>query len=296
MPAGVAPGEVAAAHGHLDAVGVLEAHGHALALRVGVADAAGAGRGRGRPDVAEGLDLEDAGGDDDLELLEDREERRGQLVGVVGAEQQAPAVLGDAGEDGALLGGLEREGDDVGRERDVRGRDVGRGGAGVAAAGLEAVGQQHDRVDDARLRGREVPGGLLERRGQRRPAGGARGVHGVLEGLPVDAIDGHEQLRAAAAHGLAGGGVVAAVAVEAQAHVDALALGDGGDDVVQHALGDGHAGLAADALGHRAGGVEDELDVDLAGAALGGRGQDRQRDRQERREDETHEQARARAP
>ena len=60
----------------------------------------------------------------------------------------------------------------------------------------------------------------------------------------------------------------------------------------QDALGDGHAGLAADGLGHRAGGVEDELDVDLPGVPLGGRGQAREGQRQqERREREGGERA-----
>ncbi len=192
-----------------------------VAFRVGIGGGAEAGgRGMG-PLVAERLDLEEAGGAHDLELLEDGEQGGRQLVGILGTQQQALAVVGDAPEDVPLLA-LEGEAHDMGRQR--RGPGVRRGGRGarVTATGLEAIGHEHHRIDDAGVGRPEVARRALEGEGERRPAGGPRRIDLAVDGRLVHAIDGHQQVRGATADGLARGGVVAPVTVDPEADVDAL--------------------------------------------------------------------------
>ncbi len=199
--------------------------------------------------------------------LEDGEQGGRQLVRILGTQQQALAVVGDAPEDVPLLL-LEGEAHDMGRHR--RGPGVRRGGRGarVTATGLETIGHEHHRIDGAWVGRPEVPRRPLEGEGERRPAGGTRRIDLAVDGRLVHAIDGHQQVRGTTADGLARGGVVPPVTVDPEADVDTLPLGDGRHHPLEHPLGDLHPGLAADALLHRARGVEDELDVDGRGGDL----------------------------
>ena len=109
----------------------------------------------------------------------------------------------------------------------------------------------------------------LQGEGDRRPADRLRGRDLIAEGGLVDALDGDDELRGLTADVPASLGVVAKVAVDAKADVDPFPLGERVDHVVHDAFGRFHPGLAAaDVAGHRAGEVEDELQIDGADRLL----------------------------
>ena len=87
----------------------------------------------------------------------------------------------------------------------------------------------------------------------------------LAQGFLVDAVDRHRQLGRLAALGPAGLGVVAFVSEDAEADVELRPIvRDGVDHLVEHALGGVDPRLAGVGLcRHRAGGVHDQLDVDL---------------------------------
>src|SRR5690606_26222726 len=128
--------------------------------------------------------------------------------------------------------------------------------AQVAAARLHAVGDQHDQL--AAL-GREVPRGQLERVRDRRGAERVGRAHGLEQRLAGQAAHGHDEVRVLAGAGV---GRPDVRAVHAQAHVEALLLRQGGDELRAHLLGR-HDAVAAvlELVPHRAGRVEDQLEV-----------------------------------
>ena len=133
--------------------------------------------------------LEEAGGAHDIELLEDGEQGVRQLVRILGTEEQALAVIGDAPEDVPLLA-LEGEAHHMGRHR--RGPGVRRGGRGarVTATGLEAIGHEDHRIDDTWVGEPEVARRALEGEGERRPAGGpTASTWRSMAGLSTPSID-----------------------------------------------------------------------------------------------------------
>ena len=117
--------------------------------------------------------------------------------------------------------------------------------------------------------GLEIATSALEREGDRGPADRLGGRDLVAQGGLVDALDGDDELRGLTADVPAGLGVVAQVAVDAKADVDPFPLGERVDDVVHDAFGGFHPGFAAaDVAGHRAGEVEDQLQIDGADRLL----------------------------
>ena len=110
----------------------------------------------------------------------------------------------------------------------------------------------------------------LKGEGDRRPADRLRGRDLVAQGGLVDPLDGDDELRRLTAYGPARLGVVAKVTVDAKADVDPFPLGERVDHVVHDTFGRFHPGLAtADVAGHRAGEIEDELEIDGADQPAG---------------------------
>ena len=117
--------------------------------------------------------------------------------------------------------------------------------------------------------GLKIATSALQGESDRRPADRLRGRDLVAKGGLVDALDRDNELRRLTAHVPAGLGVVAQVAVDAKTDVDPFPFGERVDHVVHDAFGRFHSGLAAaDIAGHRAGEVEDELQVDGADRLL----------------------------
>src|SRR5690606_14281636 len=152
LTARVHPVNVTSPDVDLDPVGIGKRVAGDLAFGVGVGCAAPAIDGGSWPDSADLLDLEEAGLDDDLKLFEHGEERVVQLVRVGGVEVEPAASIGDALQ-GRLLVLREAEAHDVGRDVDIALGYRRRGITGVAAACLEAVGDEDDGVDLALGRG-----------------------------------------------------------------------------------------------------------------------------------------------